>query len=151
MKRVFSLLALFAAIILSSCQGGLESGEQPGLTIDKAIVEFEQEKYTLPAGGGEVIIPVVSTGIDFATIRYSFEDSWDFDINGNMVPRDGWISLTVIPNYPESRLLPQGRSGVQLTVKPNERISGRSATLIIGSFNLMKSVQLYQPSPYEEK
>ena len=44
--------------------------------IDKSTVWFEAEEYSLPAQGGQVIIPVQSTGVDYATIKYTFEDAW---------------------------------------------------------------------------
>ena len=114
--------------------------------IDKSTVWFEAEECSLPASGGQVIIPVHSTGVDYATIKYTFEDAWDFNAEGNMVPREGWISIEVIPNYPEARALMTGRSGVQLTVQPNKTIANRTAWLIVGSYNQTASILLRQPS-----
>ena len=140
MKRAIFIMALCCAALLTSCSKEIDSER------DIPSVEFEQKEYTLPAEGGVVVIPVISTGIDFATIRYTFEDAWDFDSKGNMVPRKGWIDLCVIPNYPESRVLMKGRSGIELTVEPNHSFSNRVAWLLIGSYNDTGSVVLSQPS-----
>lgn len=148
MKRFYALFIACMAIAATSCNHG-NIGDENLSESDYWSVEFEEKEYTLPAAGGVVVIPVVSTGIDYATIKYSFEDSWDFTAEGNMTPREGWIDIVVIPSYPETRLLPTGRSGIELTVEPNERISSRSAVLIIGSSSAVKSVALHQPSLYE--
>ena len=140
MKRAFIFMALCCAAIFTSCDKEVPTES------DIPSVEFEQQEYTLPSEGGEVIIPVLSTGVDYATIRYTFEDAWDFDSNGNMVPREGWIDIVVIPNYPESPALMRGRSGIQLNVKPNNTLANRTASLIVGSFNNTKSVILRQPT-----
>lgn len=140
MKRVFTFIALCCALIFTSCDKEVPTES------DIPSIEFEQKEYTLPAEGGDVVIPVLSTGIDFATIRYMFEDAWDFDSDGNMIPREGWISLQVIPNYPESRTLLRGRSGIKLTVKPNKSLSNRTAWLLVGSFSDTESVVLRQPT-----
>lgn len=150
MRKSFLFLALLCLAATLSCQKGGGDDGAPS-TEDRYFVEFEGEKYTLPAEGGQIVVPVTSTGVDYATIKYSFEDSWDFTIDGNMVPRQGWISLEVIPNMPQSRILPQGRSGIKLTAEANPRINGRSALLIVGSGNVLQSVLIHQPSPYEEK
>lgn len=113
---------------------------------DKATVWFEIEAYDLPAQGGEVIIPVYSTGVDYVAIKHTFEDAWDFNSQGNMVPRPSWISVEVIPNYPASRELMTGRSGIKLTVEANTAIANRQARLIVGSYGDIESILLRQPS-----
>lgn len=141
MKRAFLFMALCCAVIFTSCDKDDDIKES-----DIPSIEFEQKEYTLPAEGGVVVIPVLSTGIDFATIRYTFDDAWSFDKSGNMIPREGWIDLVVIPNYPQSRTLMQGRSGIELTVEPNNSLANRTAWLIVGSFADTESVVLRQPT-----
>lgn len=139
MKRL--LFAIVCCVILTTaCTKNLTT------ETDKATVWFEQQEYALPAAGGEVIIPVHSTGVDYATIKYTFEDAWDFTPEGNMVPREGWITLEVIPNYDEARALLTGRSGIKLAVKPNNSLANRTAWLIVGSYNQTTSVLLRQNS-----
>ncbi len=140
MKRALLFTALCCAISFTSCS------KENDVDSDISSIEFEQKEYTLPAEGGEVIIPVRSTGVDYATIRYTFEESWDFDSAGNMIPKDGWIDLLVIPNYPDSRALLVGRSGIKLTIKPNSGYAKRVAWLIVGSFADTESVVLHQPT-----
>ena len=137
-------MSLCCALMFISCDKNTNT--ESDINNDSPSVEFEQQEYELPAEGGEVVIPVLTTGVDYATIRYTFEDAWDFDSNGNMVPREGWIDIVVIPNYPESRALMRGRSGIQLKVKPNNTLANRTAWLIVGSFNNTKSVILRQPT-----
>ena len=139
MKKLFLLLALCGSIALVSCDKDSDDD-------DLTTVWFDAKEYALPANGGEVIIPVHSTGVNYATIKYNFDDSWQFTDQGTMIPREGWIEIEVIPNYPESRNLMIGRSGLKLTVKPNKTTSSRTATLIVGSFSDMTSVQLKQPT-----
>lgn len=137
-KLIFSILCC-AAFALSCDKGDASETDSP-------TIWFEAEEYTLPAAGGIVTIPVHSTGVDYATIKYTFEDAWDFNSEGNMVPREGWIDLEVIPNYPESRDLMTGRSGIKLIVEANTAIANRTAWLIVGSFSQTQSVVLHQPS-----
>ncbi len=143
MKRL--LFAIVCCVILATACTNNQN--DPDILIDKPTVWFDVEEYTLPANGGQVIIPVHSTGVDYATIKYTFEDAWDFTSEGNMVPREGWISLEVIPNYDESRALMTGRSGIKLTVEPNKSVSNRTAWLIVGSYNQTTSLVLHQPTP----
>ena len=138
MKRlIFAIIC--CAICLTACTDNQSNNSG-------STVWFDEQEYTLPATGGEITIPVSSTGIDYATIKYTFEDAWDFTPEGNMVPREGWISLEVIPNYTEARALMTGCSGVKLTAEPNNSLSNRTAWLIVGSYNQTASVLLRQNS-----
>ena len=139
MKNLLLLATLCSTLLFASCDKEQNKN-------DKDTIYFEDTEITLPAEGGEVIIPVYSTGVDYATIKYTFEDAWNFTPDGNMVPREGWIKLEVIPNYPEARSLLMGRSGIKLTVEANKSIANRTAWLIVGSFNATSSVTLQQPS-----
>lgn len=136
-KILLSIICLTSLLI--SCEKELNT-EQP------KTVWFEAKEYTLPAAGGDIIIPVHSTGVDYASIRYTFADAWNFNDQGNMVPREGWIEIEVIPSYPASRDLMTGRSGIKLTVEPNRGTSNRTAWLLVGSYTEMASVVLNQPS-----
>ena len=139
MKRLFTLLLLCCATIMVSCDK--ETNET-----DQSTVYFEQEEFTLPAEGGEVIIPVISTGVDYVAIKHTFDDAWTFTSDGNMVPRPSWIEVEVIPNYPESRALMMGRSGIKLTVEANTSIANRVAWLIVGSYSDTATILLRQQS-----
>ena len=139
MKNLLLLAALCTSLLFASCDK--ESNKN-----GKETIYFDTTEVTLPAEGGQVIIPVYSTGVDYATIKYTFEDAWDFTSDGNKVPREGWIKLEVIPNYPEARSLLMGRSGIKLTVEANKSIANRNAVLIVGSFNETSSITLHQPS-----
>ena len=142
MKRLF-FASICCVILATACTN---NQNDPDILIDKPTVWFDEQEYTLPAAGGDITIPVYSTGIDYATIKYTFEDAWDFTPEGNMVPREGWISLEVIPNYTDARALMTGCSGVKLTAEPNNSLSNRTAWLIVGSYNQTASVLLRQNS-----
>ena len=89
---------------------------------DNPKISFNEEVYTVAATGGELIIPVNSTGIDNVNIYYQRDgEHWQVDPEtGDRIPVDGWLKLTkLIENYSVTRELAQWTSGLQLAVEPN--------------------------------
>ena len=95
MKK-FLILAV-AVIAMAGCQ-----------IKDIPSVTFNEESYTVSSEGGELIIPVSSTGVDDVIITYRHsDDAWEYDQStGDMTPTGGWIKVVkVINNYEQTREL----------------------------------------------
>ena len=77
MKKILlaSLIACFAFV---SC-----------MPTDTPSLEFEKSSYIVSENGGELVIPVTSTGIDDVRVSYSYSDRWDTDQQGNLTPKEG--------------------------------------------------------------
>ena len=131
--------SLFASIIacfaLASC----------GKITDTPSLEFEQSSYVVSENGGELMIPVVSTGIDDVRVSYSHYDRWNTDSQGNLTPKEGWIKIKQVI-LETTRALPIFDSGVVIEVKPNTSGYERKAEVIVGSFTISKSVEIIQPA-----
>ena len=114
---------------------------------DNPSISFNEEVYTVAASGGELIIPVNSTGIDNVNIYYQRDgEHWQVDPEtGDRIPVDGWLKLTkLIENYSVTRELAQWTSGLQLAVEPNTTGVERTAYVTVRSFNLEKTVTVKQ-------
>ena len=107
-------------------------------------MEFEQSSYVVSESGGELVIPVVSTGIDDVRVSYSHSDRWDTDQQGNLTPKEGWIEIKQVI-WDNTRALAQFNSGVVLEVEPNTSSYERRAKVIVRSFTISKSVEIIQP------
>ena len=109
-------------------------------------MEFRDTKVIISAKGGEITVPVVSTGVDDVNIIYSYGDRWDRDEEGNLIPAEGWITLVkVIDEYTEpTRDLIGWRSGIVLDIAPNTSGYERSATLEVRSYGVTKSLDIVQ-------
>ena len=113
---------------------------------DTPIIEFYEESYTVSSEGGELIIPVSSTGVDAVTISYqSSMDAWEVDPEtGDRTP-SGWIKVVkLIEHYEQTRDLAQWDSGIYLQIDPNEGDAERIGYVTVRSFMLEKKVTIKQ-------
>ncbi len=134
MKR-FIVLAV-AAIALMGCA-----------IKDTPVVEFSESSYTVSSEGGELIIPVSSTGVDEVRISYqSGMDAWEVidPETGDRVP-SGWIKVVkVIEHYEQTRELAQWQSGIYLQIEPNEGGVERIGYVTVRSFMAEAKVTIKQ-------
>ena len=113
---------------------------------DTPVVSFSQEEYTVSSNGGELIIPVNSTGIDAVTISYrSSMDAWEVDPEtGDRTP-SGWIKVVkLIEHYEQTRDLAQWDSGIYLQIEPNEEGAERIGYVTVSSFMAEAKVTIKQ-------
>ena len=113
---------------------------------DTPVVSFSQEEYTVSSNGGELIIPVNSTGVDGVEITYrSSMDAWEVDPEtGDRTP-SGWIKLVkVIEHYEQTRDLAQWDSGIYLQIEPNESGVERIGYVTVRSFMAEAKVTIKQ-------
>ena len=113
---------------------------------DTPAISFYEESYTVSSEGGELIIPVNSTGIDAVTISYrSSMDAWEVDPEtGDRTP-SGWIKVVkLIEHYEQTRDLAQWDSGIYLQIEPNEEGAERIGYVTVSSFMLEKKVTIKQ-------
>ena len=134
MKKIL-FARIIACFALASC----------GKITDTPSLEFEQSSYVVSENGGELMIPVVSTGIDDVRVSYSHYDRWNTDSQGNLTPKEGWIKIKQVI-LETTRALPIFDSGVVIEVKPNTSGYERKAEVIVGSFTISKSVEIIQPA-----
>ena len=135
MKRALNFVAIVATFFaLSSCAPS-----------DVARINPEQNSYTVSASGGELAIPVSSTGIDEIYIDYreSYYE-WETDENGDKTPAKGWLTVKSITNNNRTRELPSFSETITLTVEPNTGTVDRQVTLTIQSFNAKAYVTITQ-------
>lgn len=113
---------------------------------DKPSISIEHEEYLVDSNGGEITIPVTSTHIDDVSVAFDYYDRWNIDSNnGDRTPKGPWITVSqIIENFPQTKALLSWRSGVVLTVEPNESAEKREATVIIYSFTKTASVKVKQ-------
>ena len=112
---------------------------------DVPAVSFNQDTYTVSRDGGELIIPVSSTGIDNVTIYYPNGDMWEVEPQtGDMIPALGWIKLVKVINDYNTRALAQWTSGLKWEIAPNTTDHERSATITVRSFNTEATVTVKQ-------
>ena len=113
---------------------------------DTPVVSFYEESYTVSSEGGELIIPVSSTGVDGVEITYqSSMDAWGVDPEtGDRTP-SGWIKLVkVIEHYEQTRDLAQWDSGIYLQIEPNEGGVERIGYVTVRSFMAEQKVTIKQ-------
>lgn len=142
MKKLF-----FVAVVASlTFAVGCEHEIIPNKIYDKPSVDFYEESMAVSAEGGNLIIPVNSTGVDNVTITLPTGDSWIIDENGDMTPADSWIKLVkVINEYDDpTRALAKWDSGISLIVEPNTTGYERTATIMVQSFQAIDTIVLTQ-------
>lgn len=113
---------------------------------DTPSVSFPTESYTVSSKGGELIIPVYSTGVDGVTISYQRGlDAWEVDPEtGDRTP-SGWIKLVkVIENHESTRALAQWTSGICLEIEPNDTGVEREGYVTVRSFMAEAKVTIKQ-------
>ena len=140
MRRVYKAIAAIA--ICSAVLGCSKLTDTPSVT-------FNEDSYILPASGGELIIPVRSTGVDEARISFSDHSNWEVAENGDMVPADGWIKIIkIIKDYQTTRDLAEWSSGIVVSVEPNSSKHERSAQIIVESFSASDEVRVTQSGSF---
>ena len=111
---------------------------------DTPVVSFYEESYTVSSEGGELIIPVNSTGVDEVSISYqSGMDAWEIDPEtGDRTP-GGWIELVKIIEH-HTRDLAQWDSGIVLQIEPNNGGVERVGYVTVRSFMAEEKVTIKQ-------
>ena len=114
---------------------------------DIPSVSFNEDSYTVSSEGGELIIPVSSTGVDDVIITYQHsDDAWEYDQStGDMTPTGGWIKLVkVIKDYDQTRDLAEWQSGIYLQIEPNTNDRERVGYVTVTSFTAEAKVTIKQ-------
>ena len=108
-------------------------------------VSFYEESYTVSSQGGELVIPVNSTGVDDVQITYqSGMDAWEIDPEtGDRTP-GGWIKLVKVIEHYDTRDLAQWDSGIVLQIEPNEGGVERIGYVTVRSFMAEEKVTIKQ-------
>ena len=137
-KFLFAAVATLSTLFAISCDIVLK---------DYPIVYFENRSYMIPAAGGELIIPVKSTGVDNVTVGYSDSANWEIESNGDKIPTQGWVQIVkVINDYQSSRALATWTSGIVVVVEPNNSNSERRAAITVTSLGISDAVTIVQPA-----
>ena len=143
MKKLFFVAVAAIAVFGVSCENTI----LPGKIEDKPFVEFFEESIVVDAEGGEVIIPVTSTGVDNVEFIFSYHDSWEVDEeNGDLTPQEGWIKLVKVINEYDvpTRALAKWDSGICIVVEPNATGHERKAKISVQSFMLHDTIEIIQ-------
>ena len=132
MKKL--LILAVAAIAMVGCQ-----------IKDIPSVSFFEESYTVSSEGGELIIPVRSTGVDDVQITYrSGMDAWEIDPEtGDRTPA-GWIKVVKVIEHYDTRALAQWDSGIVLEIEPNTVGVERIGYVTVTSFMAEEKVTIKQ-------
>ena len=119
---------------------------------DIPVVSVDQEEYLVDSNGGEITIPVTSTGIDDVTIKLGYSDRWNTDPdNGDRTPAAPWIRVSkVIEDYPQTRALLSWTSAVVLNIEQNKTTFKREAIVQISSFSKTAYVKVVQAGLSEQ-
>ena len=113
---------------------------------DVPSVTFYEESYTVSSEGGELIIPVSSTGVDDVQITYqNGMDAWEVDPEtGDRTPA-GWMKVVkIIEDYDQTRALAQWDSGICLQIEPNASDIERVGYVTVRSFMVESKVTIKQ-------
>lgn len=143
MKKLFFVAVAVIAVLGVGCEETIF----PNMIEDKPFVEFFEESMAVEAEGGEVIIPVTSTGVDNVEIIFDYSDRWEVDEeNGDLTPQEGWIKVVKVINEYEvpTRALPKWDSGICIVVEPNARGHERKAKISVQSFMLHDTIEIIQ-------
>ena len=112
---------------------------------DKPVVSFYEESYTVSSDGGELIIPVNSTGVDEVSISYqSGMDAWEIDPETGDKTPSGWIKIVKVIEHYDTRDLAQWDSGIVLQIEPNDSSVERIGYVTVRSFMIEKKVTIKQ-------
>lgn len=121
MKRLFALLLLLSTTLLTGC--------------DIPEVDFYERSYEVSAAGGEMIIPVNSTGLDEVGIKYYGSNNKD------------WCEVVeIIDHYDMTRTLAEWDSGIKIKFTPNNSGKRRTVRIVATSFGAEDRVIIKQPS-----
>lgn len=121
MKRLFALCLLLSTAMLTGC--------------DVPDVDFYERSYEVSAAGGEMIIPVHSTGLDEVAIKYYGSNNKD------------WCEVAeIIDNYEMTRALAEWDSGIKIKFTANNTGKRRVVRVIAASFTAEDRVIIRQPS-----
>lgn len=134
MKRLFLLMVAAWAVV------GCNRIE------DAPEVSFYEESYIVSSEGGEIIIPVNSTGVDNVFITYqSGSDAWEVNPEtGDRTP-SGWIEVVkVIEHYDATRALAKWDSGICLKIAPNKQGVERIGYVTVRSFMVEAKISIKQ-------
>ena len=143
MKKLFFIAVMASLTFVVGC----ERESIPGKIYDKPSVEFYEESMTVAKEGGEMIIPVLTTGVDNVSIQFQYGDSWSVDTeNGDLTPQEGWIKLIkVIDQYDvPTRALAKWDSGLSIEVEPNDSGKERRAWISVRSFGANDTIIIVQ-------
>ena len=143
MKKLF-FIAVVASLTFAV---GCEQEIIPNKIYDKPSVEFYEESMTVSAEGGDVIIPVTSTGVDNVEVIFNYFDRWEVDDeNGDLTPQEGWIEIVKVINEYEvpTRALAKWDSGISIVVEPNTTGHERKAKISVQSFMLHDTIEIVQ-------
>ena len=143
MKKLFFIAIAAVAFVSVSCEQTIF----PTTIKDEPFVEFFEESMVVEAEGGEVIIPVTSTGVDNVEIIFDYYDRWEADTeNGDLTPKEGWIKLVKVINYYDdpTRALLKWDSGICIYVEPNTTGYERKAKISVRSFMLHDTIEIVQ-------
>ena len=112
---------------------------------DTPVVSFSQESYTVSSEGGELIIPVNSTGVDDVQITYqSGLDAWEIDPETGDKTPSGWIKVVKVIEHYDTRDLAQWDSGIVLQIEPNTSEIERVGYVTVRSFMAEAKVTIKQ-------
>lgn len=119
MKRLFALLLLLSTTLLTGC--------------DIPEVDFYERSYEVSAAGGEMIIPVNSTGLDEVGIKYYGSNNKD------------WCEVVeIIDHYDMTRALAEWDSGIKIKFTPNNSGKRRTVRIVATSFGAEDRVIIRQ-------
>ena len=112
---------------------------------DTPVVSFSQEEYTVSSKGGELIIPVNSTGVDDVQITYqNYFDAWEIDPETGDKTPSGWIKVGKVIERYDTRALAQWTSGIVLQIEPNTSEIERVGYITVRSFMAEAKVTIKQ-------
>ena len=112
---------------------------------DTPVVSFSQEEYTVSSNGGELIIPVNSTGVDDVQITYQRDlDAWEIDPETGDKTPSGWIKVVKVIEFYDTRALAQWTSGIVLQIEPNTSEIERVGYVTVRSFMAEDKVTIKQ-------
>ncbi len=121
MKRLFALLLLLSTAMLTGC--------------DIPDVDFYERSYEVSAAGGEMIIPVNSTGLDEVGIKYYGSNNKD------------WCEVVeIIDHFDMTRALAEWDSGIKIKFEPNNSGKRRVVRIVATSFGAEDRVVIRQPA-----
>lgn len=143
MKKLFFVAIAAVAFVSVSCEQTIF----PTTIKDEPFVEIFEESMAVEAEGGEVIIPVRSTGVDNVEIIFDYSDRWEVDEeNGDLTPQEGWIKVVKVINEYEvpTRALAKWDSGISIVVEPNTTGYERKAKISVQSFMLHDTIEIVQ-------
>ena len=140
-------MKIYAIVIFALTSFFVSCGRQ-----DTPAISVAQEEYLVDSNGGEITIPVTSTGIDDVTIKLGYSDRWNTDpANGDRTPATPWISVSkVIEDYPQTRALLSWTSAVVLNIEQNKSTFKREAIVQISSFSKTANVKVVQTGLSEQ-